>query len=260
MSLRSVVAIDYATISILTAINDEFRDNRIFLQTVLPLDPEVNRFMVESGYLNNLYDNTGNPFPKAEKSELIFFEKGCGALSESDNRRITTLIRSVVKHLTGVENYSTFLKTIILEICGNSIEWSDTSNKQWLLGVKYEEESVIFTVTDIGRGIISTLYRKFTRKFFDAFNSGEEILRGAFNNKYGSTAQEVNRNKGLPAVKSRYDSGSIQDLTVLTNNVILHFGDSDRSTAFGRGRPRFKGTFYQWRVTEESLNRANANT
>lgn len=57
------------------------------------------------------------------------------------------------------------VKTIILEICGNSIEWSGTDNKQWLLGVKYESDRVIFTVTDVGKGILETLYRKFGKKF-----------------------------------------------------------------------------------------------
>jgi hypothetical protein len=262
MSLRSVTAIDYASISILTAINDEFKDNRILLQTILPLDPDVSQFMIDAGYLNNLVDDAGNPFPKADKSDLIFFEKGCGILSQADNRRITSLIRNVVRHLTEVEDYSMFLKTIILEICGNSIEWSGTSNKQWLLGAKYEEGSVTFTVTDIGRGIIQTLYRKFTKKFFDAlsFNTDAEILKGAFNSKYGSTTQEVNRNKGLPAVKWQYENGGIQKLIVLTNNVILHFDDSVRSIVFRRGAPRFKGTFYQWRVTADCLNRATGNT
>lgn len=255
MSLKEVTKIDYGTISVLTAINDELRFKRIILKTILPENPDSKQFMIDSGYLNNLFDERGKPFVKAEKSDLIFFEKGCGILSEVDNRKISLLVRNVIIHLTGVSNYCLPVKTIILEICGNSIEWSGTESKQWLLGVKYENNNVVFTVTDVGRGILETLYRRFSKRFFDTFNSTDEVLKGAFDKKYGSTTQEINRNKGLPAVKTNFTSGAINNLKVLTNNVILHFDDDTLSRTFNRGSPRFKGTFYQWEMNNDCLNK-----
>jgi len=195
-------------------------------------------------------------FPKSKKSDLIFFEKGCGVLSFEDNKKISALVKDVVNHLTGENKYSLSVKTIILEICGNSIEWASTENKQWLLGVKYETERVFFTVTDVGKGILETLYRKFTKRFFDTFKTDDEILKGAFNKKYGSSTKELNRNKGLPAVKTNFEQGTINNLRVLTNNVALQFGDDSNSKTFGKGSPRFKGTFYQWEMTKECLNKS----
>jgi hypothetical protein len=240
---------------VLTAINDEFRFKNIILNTILPLNAELRQFMIESGYLNHLFDEKGNPFQKAEKSELIFFEKGCGILSEEDNRKISQLVNNVVFHLTGEHKHCLSTKTIILEICGNSIEWSGTDNKQWLLGVKYEVDSVLFTVTDIGKGILATLYRRFSRKFFETFKSNDDILKGAFDKKYGSTAKEINRNKGLPAVKTNYTMGTIKNLKVLTNNVILHFDNESLTRTFDKGSSRFKGTFYQWEINKECLSK-----
>ncbi len=185
---------------------------------------------------------------------MIFFEKGCGILSFEDNKKISSLVKDVVGHLTGDYKYSLPVKTIILEICGNSIEWANTENKQWLLGVKYDLDKVIFTVTDVGKGILETLYRRFKKRFFDTFRSNDEILKGAFEKKYGSSTQEVNRNKGLPAVKANFECGTIDRLKVLTNNVILHFDDESSSATLPKGSARFRGTFYQWEMTKQSLN------
>lgn len=65
-------------------------------------------------------------------------------------------------------------------------------------GVKYKEDCVVFTVTDVSKGILESLYRRLSRRFFEAFTSNDEIFKGAFDKKYGSTTKEDNRNKGLP--------------------------------------------------------------
>lgn len=255
MSLKEVDQIDYGTISILTAIGDDLKFKDVVLRIFLPDNEKCRSFMIESGYLNNLFNHTGSPFEEAPESELMFFEKGSVRLSDEENRKISLLIKKVVEHLTGVEKYCQPLRTIILEICGNSIEWSGTGNKQWLLGVKYKEESVMFTVTDVGKGILESLYINFTKSFFNTFKSADRILEGAFDKKYASATKEVNRNKGLPAVKESFTQGIIINLKVLTNNVILHFDDSSLSKEFEKGTPRFKGTFYQWEVTNDCLTK-----
>lgn len=253
LSLKEVTQIDYGTISVLTAIGDELKFKDVILKSTLPKNPECRDYMIQSGYLNNLYDGSGKPFPKSPKSELMFFEKGCGRLSDEESRKISFLIKKIVGHLTGVEEYCQPLRTIILEICGNSIEWSGTDKKQWLLGVKYVDDKVIFTVTDVGKGILKSLHIRFTKRFFEAFKSNDEILKGAFDKRYGSTTREENRNKGLPAVKANFNQGTINNLKVLTNNVILHFDNHALSKEFEKGTPWFKGTFYQWEITNACL-------
>ena len=244
MSLKNVEKIDYGTISVLTAINDDLKFKRVTLQSILPDNETCRNFMIEAGYLNNLYDSKGKRFPKAEKSELIFFEKGFGKLSVKDNIAISNTVKNVVKHLTGELNQCLSVKSIILEICGNSIEWGGTENRQWLLGVKYEP-----------------LHRKFSLVLGDIFRmkTGAEILRGAFDQKYGSSTKEANRNKGLPAVKHNFEHEIIRNLKVLCNNVILHFDNESLSKTFEKGKPRFKGTYYQWEMTNECINNLTKN-
>lgn len=178
-------------------------------------------------------------------------------MSSKDNMKITELVKQVIAHLTGEERNCQPVKTIILEICGNSIEWSGTANKQWLLGAKYEPDGVIFTVTDVGKGILETLNRKFKFKMTEAFTPPHDILMRAFEQKYGSNTQEINRNKGLPSVKLNFQNGTIEKLKVLTNNVILHFDQTSSSKTFRQGSARFKGTFYQWTMNRECINKIN---
>ena len=255
ITLKDVQRMDYAAISVLTAISDELKSNNITITGDFPRNEECKQFLLESGFLNQMYDDNNKPFPKAEKSEMIFFEKGCGTLSENDNKKISNIVKNVTKHLTGTPKHNQSIKTILLEICGNSIEWSGTKNKQWLLGVKYDSNKVTFTVVDVGKGILETLYRKFGRRATDfiTLKTEADVLMGAFDKKYGSTTQQVNRNKGLPSVKANYQDGKIKNLIVLTNNVVLHFANQEQSRTFARKSPRFKGTFYQWEMDSDCI-------
>lgn len=257
MSLENVKQIDYSTISILTAISDDLKFRNIFLRGNFPEDEHCKEFLENSGFLNQMFDEKGRRFPKSEKSEMLFFEKGSQRFTRDDNIRISVVVKNIMKHLTGEDGYYQPLRTILLEICGNSIEWSGTENKQWLLGVKYEDHKAIITVTDVGKGILKTLYRKHGRRFSDfvTLQTSEKILMGAFEKKYGSKSQKINRNKGLPSIRNKFKEGSIKELKVLTNNVILHFDKQELSSTINHGAPWFKGTFYRWVVTKDCIKK-----
>lgn len=182
ISLRAVEKIDYSTVSILTAISEDLKSRKIFVRGNLPRDQNCRQFMIDSGYLNHLYNLRGESFPTSEEADMLFFEKGAGILTREANKRLDDAVKNAVKYLKGKEKYVEEIHTIILEICGNSIEWSDSFAKQWLLGVKYEDDRVIFTVTDVGRGILRTLNRKFSEVFVEEFSSKrpDQILMRAF--------------------------------------------------------------------------------
>lgn len=259
--LQNVKKIDYATVSTLLAIIADLSCKGVHLNGDFPLDSDCKKLMIESGFLNQMYDAKGKPFKKQEKSETIVFEKGEGQLSEKDNIRLSKTIKHVVSYLTGEEKQCLPIKSLILEICGNSIEHAKTINRQWLLGVKYEEKRVLFSVTDVGKGILDTLHKKFKLKLFDtvSLKSNLDVLKGAFDKKYGSTTQEVNRNKGLPSIKYNSEKGVLINLIVITNNVTLHFNNDTLSRTLEKGWPHFKGTIYQWELTKESISKATVN-
>jgi len=254
-SLLNVIKVDYSTICILLAIIRDLKSKGINFRTDFPNDDKCKNWIINSGLLNFMYDSNGRPFKKSEESELFFIEKGSKKLTKEDNIRISETVKKVMEYLTGKNQHCKKLRTILLEICGNSIEWGGTKNKQWLFGIKYDGEQVIFTITDVGRGILKSLNRKFKIRLQEAFIGigDDNILKGAFVKKYGSSSQQVNRNKGLPAIKNGYDIGLLRNLNVLTNNVILNYQDDSRSRVI-KGK-EFNGTLYRWVVTGESVKK-----
>lgn len=255
MDLSHVREIDYSTICALLAITNDLKSKKIFTRSNLPKDDNCTKQMIDSGLLNSMYDEKGKPFDKTKKSEMLIIEKGSKKLTRSDNVRISECVERVVKHLTGQTKINKNLRRIIIEICGNSIEWARTTKKQWLLGIKYEDDKVIFTITDVGRGIMASLYKRFPLRFSDILigRSDIEVLQGAFVKKYGSSSQKENRNRGLPAIRNGFEIGLLVELKVLTNKVILNFENDSESKKLDN-KSEFHGTLYSWVITEKSLN------
>jgi hypothetical protein len=254
LAFQDVSQIDYSSISILTAIIDDFDYKDIVLRTNFPKNDSVRQYIVESGFLDNMYDSKGKPFPKSDVSDTLLFEKGTNKLHRRENIGVTQSLKKIKKHLTGDDAHCPSIRTILLEICGNSIEWANTDNKQWLFGVKYEEDRVVVTFTDVGKGILATLYKKMEQKIIDtvSFKSDVKVLEHAFQKKYSSKSRKLNRNKGLPEIRKRFEEGKIQELKVITNNVILHFDNTGKSKQFNN--TSFDGTFYRWVVTKDCLS------
>lgn len=201
----------------------------------------------------------GRKFPPSQQSAHIFFERGRGQLSREENLKISDLLADAMEFMGGNIQHEIKLKTLLLEGCANSIEWGQTEGRQWMLGMKKEEKEggreVLFTITDVGKGILETLRRKLTDKFLNLvkFQTEHEILKLAFERKWGSRSGEVNRNNGLPTFRKACELGMIEDLRVLANNVILGFGDDEKAETFDRGFPRYSGTIFQWRVSANCL-------
>ena len=259
MDLSHIEFFDYSSICVLIAIINDLKVKRIYLRGNYPIDSKCKEKIIESGLLTFMYDDSGNPFEKSVKSDLLFVENGSKRLSKEDNKRISETVRNVVLHLTGEPKHCPKLRRILMEICGNSLEWGGTSNKQWLLGVMYEDNKAIFTITDVGKGILNTLNVKFKLKLKDLFTlkSDSEKLLGAFYKKYGSNTREINRNKGLPSIRRGFENGIINNLLVLTNNVVLHFEDNIRSEIMQK--PYFNGTLYRWEVNKETILKSIRN-
>lgn len=252
ISFEKVTKIDYSMISVLISLFDEFRNNNIFFKISLPKQEKSRKYINEAGLLNGMYDDTGKLFKTSKKSNQLFFEKGSGKLTREENIKITNSVRSIVKHLSGLEGNCGRLKTILLEICGNAIEWSG-DKQQWSLGIKFEDSKVIVTVTDLGTGILNTLNRKFRHLISDVNEPSNKVLSYAFDRKYGSKSKKVNRNKGLPCVKASFTDNKIGILRVLTNNVLLDFNNTKNSRTL-KHYAEFPGTLYRWEVNLLNLN------
>lgn len=252
LEMEGVENIDYASISLLIAISNHQRDKGITFWGTFPKNKECRNFFEDSGFLDYMKDQNGNPFKKAEMAEHIKIQTEKGRFSVEERKKMSLLFKKASQNLTGDVIRLHRLSTLFTEICGNSVEWSSARGKMRLVGMYMEEESVTFTAIDLGRGIISTIRRKFTHKLQEIFivNKPVRILENAFNMKYGSSTGEINRAKGLVSVKTAYDERKIVNLCVITNNVILDFDDNRRSRKL---KYPFHGTMYQWKITRECI-------
>lgn len=258
ITLKDVCLLDYATISVFKSIIEELRDHRINVIGDFPQDATCRKMMINSGFLSHMFDQNGNPFRVNTQSDLLQFEKGTGILTENDSRKISTVMNDVASNLLGYKTKCSMLKSLLLEICGNTIEWSEASSQRWQLGIIYNDNnSVIITVTDIGKGILGTLFGRFQKVLKGLSKSDIEILYGAFEQKYGSSTKENNRNQGLRLVKRFHEEGCLKRLKVLTNNVFLDFDNMNDSLDLSNNNKAFGGTFFQWELDRDCIKRIN---
>lgn len=254
MNLRPLRKIDYSTSCILTAINEELKSNKIQLVTKMPRDPSCSQYLRDSGYLDNLFDNAGRRKTLSTTGRHVLFEMGAGPITQEQRKQISLTVEEGFHRIGLTKSDTKRVKTIILELCANSIEWGKSQRKNWVLGVKMEDNKIIFTLTDVGIGILDSLNKKWYDNLdFLKLMAPHKKLGRAFDQKYGSSSGDINRNRGLPYVKQSYVDGKIGELRVLTNNVFLDFDNPDRSKTFNKGHSRFRGTAYIWTVTRDNV-------
>lgn len=254
LDLSKVMKLDFPTVVLFKAITRELTNRGIPLKGNLPKDTNCRNFLIDAGFLKDFYDMTGRKFNYREKSFILNIEKGNGILTTKQSISISELLRKSSEHLLGHYIPQIRLKSVLKEICGNSIEWGDAFSKFWMIGIKYEDDKVVFVATDLGQGILNSLKRKFTTKVIDWITKNDmEILNGAFNRKYGSASTDVNRNNGLPSIKALNTDKKVEKLCVLTNNVLLNFENMDKSVIFANKRNAFRGTLYTWELNVNCL-------
>ncbi len=253
LDLSQVQEIDYASISVLVAIYHLFKSQGIGYRGNFPNDKNCCEFFKQSGFLDFMKDENGKPFEKSETALHIRFENQDGKFSTEESKIISDVLRETNSHLSNSNTIIKPMKSILIEMFGNSVEWSKSHNKMRLMGMYKVENKVIFTATDLGEGILKTIKRKFIHQIGDFFNSRKspEILMRAFDQKYGSSTGEPNRAKGLPSIKYAFSTNKIANLQVITNNVKLVFYDSKKSMELS---DYFTGTLYIWEVTKECLD------
>lgn len=251
INLSNIKHIDFASTVVLDAICKEMKEltPSCFCSGSSPYDKKCRAYLVASGFFNDKVDENGKPFEKSSESEKMKIERGQTRLTAEHIKRVVDIETHACKHLINTEKKCYERISIIKEICGNTVGWSNAFNHQWTLGAKFEKDKVIFVALDLGQGILETLKRRFLKLVEDILvnNTDKEVLEGAFLKKYGSASGENNRNRGLPSIKAGYDKGFLKELAVLSNNVLLDFSDNQNSRIIASKKSQsFNGTLYSW--------------
>jgi len=249
--MNNVVYIDNMAISILLALVNSISRKKCFVKGSSPINEHAREIFKESGFFEHVEMILGKR-PTRKNANNLMIEAGT---NQTKNKMVGQEIRKAMFFLTGKSCPYQPVYSIIQEICGNSVEHANTElmNKNWLISVFYEGESIIFTMVDIGKGILGTLRKKTSQKFRDAihFKDGVDMLRGAFTKQYQSATWDINRNKGLPKINDYQEKGYIGNLMVVTNNILLDF-NGDKSHEI---KTNFRGTFYTWTLTKDNINK-----
>src|SRR5690606_25185524 len=106
-----------------------------------------------------------------------------------------------------------------------------------------------FSFVDNGEGILKTIKIRFkdrVSRIIGMANDGQ-LLREAFEGKFGSRTKLAYRGRGLPLIKKNFENGYIKNLVVISNNV---FYDFTKGTFQILGT-EFEGTFYFWELNED---------
>lgn len=257
LDLGEVISIDLGAINLLLSTVKELGVYGVLVEGNLPKNPKCKEKIIDSGYLEHMA-SISKDLKKSmnlKRSENLILLKG---KDKTENAEVGKCIKLAMKELIGVESHFPPVYTIIQEMNGNSVEhaYSKKGRQHWLLGVNHieKEGKIAFTFTDNGRGIISTLERRFSKKVFDTLGlkSHGEILAGIFEKKYNSRFKsQINRNKGLPVIKKAQDSGLIKNLSVLTNGVSYNLSKNKVVQLDNE----FSGTFYYWEIDEKIVTK-----
>ena len=245
--MSNVTNIDIGAIVMLLTHVTKLADEKIFVTGNYPKDESCKQIFEESGFfehvkeINAQKNNRNNQFnlivkTGREKTESVLTGK---------------TIQKAVKHITGSERHYTPVQSIVQEMAGNAVEHAYNDRKFWLFCVNLSNDELIFVLSDAGAGILSTLNRKY-KMIIDTLSlrSNIEILYRAYEKKYNSVTDEVNRNKGLPLIKHISDKRRIMNLKVITNNVYLDFDNLNESKNL---KHKYSGTLYIWKINKEIL-------
>lgn len=244
-----VEAIDNSAICVILSLVEELSFNKKDVTGNLPENQNAHEIFRQSGFFAHVKKINGNRFET--ESEILNTLVKIGR-SDTDQEYMGKEIKKAMKFLIGSECHFEPVFSILVELCGNSVEHAFIGKSHWFLSISYNEENKIvsFTFADNGQGIIKTLKRKH-QKIIESLtlkNDGD-ILSRAFERKYGSRHEEqLNRNRGLPMVK-KYGK-YVNNFKVITNGVILRINQD-----YGLISPKYSGTFYQFEIDINCIKR-----
>lgn len=250
LNLTRISSIDSSAICLLLSAVKELGYANIKVTGNYPQNEDCARYFIESGFLAHMKDEAGKPF-QINSSNLIA-EAGT---NRTRNKQIAQAVRMGIKFILGEETRYPPAYTVAMEICSNSVEHAYRQRpKHWRLAISKVDEKVAFTMVDTGSGILKTLHRKFSKEIRDiiSLRNHTDVLYRAFQRKYGSSTQLINRNKGLPCILDKFNCGLIKSLKVITNDVYLDFNSINEQKSLNKP---FNGVLFYWEVDKECIDK-----
>ena len=246
--LAHVTQIDMMAICWLISLISKASASKIHCFGNFPDDTEVKDYVQNSGFLDVISSKLQKPSSQKFPNHIYMIGK-----NTVDSKRLSTLVKSSIEYLTGIPGHYSPVYDNLVEISANSVEHANeySFDKNWLISVSYERDQVLYILTDVGKGVLSTLKKKKKELFNDIifFKKDSDVLKGVFEGLYQSQTGEVNRHKGLPEVYESFVDGFISDLQVLTNCVLYNFATQEKKILTNE----FKGVMISWTLKKQNI-------
>lgn len=216
-------------------------ENRFYRKGALPRNKEVKKILITSMDLVHVNRNiTVNKLNESEREQLLFPD------------RIDHVVKALKK--VGIKDYFTPFNEFLIELIANAVEHGiNNKNINWWLTHEIDRESkkITYTFVDMGLGIIGS-HKKAGLPFKYKFLANKHIILDAMYARLGSSTKEDNRGRGLPQLRDMIEKGFVSDLTLISNNVTLHF----KNDKFVSSRNKcFVGTYYSWTIDKQCFEK-----
>lgn len=241
--LRDCTYISNGAIALMISAIKELKTFGIKVSGSYPHDKSVRTILEKSGFFNFVFGYVS----EENKTTLnTIIQQGTDVV---DAVAVAPLVLKAMNVVWGQPYRNPRLQSLLIELMANTVNHAFVGNKRsnWYLSMSINQshKKVSFTFIDNGQGINRTLNVKFVEKIKSLFlSSDEEILKAAFDGKFGSRTRERKRGRGLPNVKKCFIENYISNLTVVANDVYYDFkSDSTKNLIHG-----FEGTCYYWEL------------
>lgn len=233
-----------------------FRDNRIDFNGNFPRNGRANRVVIESGFLEQLFNKRGKNSINRVNSPIYTHSAYTSNADIAD-----AIILSCSKFLWQEECNCSGVYNAFIELMANTIEHADEiegKQKWWITATKDEEhEKVTFSFVDYGRGIIKTLtnadqkrHKNIVEKLLAKWTGDEamllkEVMEGALTL---SEKEGTHYGNGLNSIYQDMEDGQLDNVVIISNNV---FADV-KNGKYHKMNESFPGSFICWEINKNT--------
>ncbi|QQD14267.1 hypothetical protein [Sphingobacterium sp. UDSM-2020] len=244
---HEVQNIGSGAITILLSICGWLNDQKIYIEGNYPEDHTVRTRFEKLGFLKYFRANYLSKLNSKSRSEIV--QRGINTTNPILTAR---KIRDAMETVTGQQTKNTKIQGMLIELMANTVNHAyEKHQKGWYLSLDHNEieNKVHFCFVDNGGGILNTIkIRSKERiiKFLGLTDDGN-LLKMAFDGKFGSRTKLTYRGRGLPLVKNNFEDGYIKNLIVISNGVYYNF----EKQSYQILDTEFEGTFYFWELNND---------
>lgn len=222
--------------------------NNIWWKGNYPLNSEVKKLLIETGFTKYVRTNSSNI---AHESETLQIKYG-NILDPNVTMEACNLI---IKNAKVDRTKVLFIRETVNEFMDNTMghayEKNTIFDPCWYLFVKCDTDKAVFTFLDNGLGIPYTVKKTLIEILKDKFYKRNDgyYIKSALDGEFRSETGKSNRGKGLPEVYNNVIEHNIKKFSIISNNGIFK-----ENTAY-ESRECFFGTLIYFEIDFNNLRK-----